>query len=311
MAERRSNQEAAQPILIVGSVAFDSVETPHGRADMALGGSASYAGIAASYFARPLVVGIVGDDFQDHHMRKLSEHGVDVRGIERARGKTFHWKGRYHENMKDRDTLETSLNVFQHFDPVIPEAYRQTPYVLLGNIDPALQLSVLDQARAGARFVAMDTMNFWINTAREPLLEVLKRIDLLFINDEEAMQLAEAWSVIAAAEKLLGMGPKFVVVKRGEHGAILFGPQLTLFVPAVLLSNVVDPTGAGDTFAGGFMGQLSRTGTLDRSALASALTWGTVMASFTVEAFSVDGICGLTPETIADRRKTLVEMVRY
>lgn len=303
-------QESAQPILIVGSVAFDSVETPTGRADMALGGSASFAGIAASYFAAPRVVGIVGDDFEDHHMRKLSDHGVDVRGIERAAGKTFHWKGRYHENMKDRDTLETSLNVFQHFDPAIPEAYRNTPYVLLGNIDPKLQLSVLDQAQ-GARFVAMDTMNFWINTAREPLLDVLKRIDLLFINDEEAMQLADQWSVVAAAETLLRMGPKFVVIKRGEHGAILFGPGLTLFVPAVLLANVVDPTGAGDTFAGGFMGQLSRSGALDRANFASALTWATVMASFTVEAFSVDGICRLAPEAIADRRKALVEMVRY
>jgi sugar/nucleoside kinase (ribokinase family) len=310
MTEKRPMDDAAQPILIVGSVAFDSIETPNGRADMALGGSASYAGIAASYFAKPRVVGIVGDDFEDHHMRKLSDHGIDVRGIERAKGKTFHWKGRYHENFKDRDTLETSLNVFQHFDPTIPEEYRRTPYVLLGNIDPKLQLSVLDQTQ-GTRFVAMDTMNFWINTARDALLDVLKRIDLLFINDEEAMQLADEWSVAAAAEKLLRMGPKFVVVKRGEYGAVLFGPRVTLFVPALLLSNVVDPTGAGDTFAGGFMGELSRSGDLDRAGLASALTWGTVLASFTVEAFSVDGIVDLTPEAIADRRKALVEMVRY
>ncbi len=310
MTENRANREGAQPILIVGSVAFDSVETPNGRADMALGGSASYAGIAASYFAQPRVVGIVGSDFEEHHMRKLSDHGVDVRGIERADGKTFHWKGRYHENMKERDTLETSLNVFQRFNPTIPDAYRNTPHVLLGNIDPALQLSVLDQAR-GAQFAAMDTMNFWINTARDTLIEVVKRIDLLFLNDEEAMQLADQWSVVGAAEKLLRMGPKFVVIKRGEHGAILFGPGLTLFVPAVPLAGVVDPTGAGDAFAGGFVGQLSRSDTLDRATLASALTWGTVMASFTVEAFSVDGICGLAPEAIADRRKQLVEMVRY
>ena len=310
MTSERAEREAAQPVLIVGSVAFDSVETPHGRAEMALGGSASYAGIAASYLARPRVVGIVGDDFAEHHLRKLSEHGVDVRGIERATGKTFHWRGRYHENMKDRDTLETSLNVFEHFDPSIPEAYRSTPYVLLGNIDPKLQLSVLDQAR-DAKFVAMDTMNFWINTAREPLLDVLKRIDLLFINDEEAMQLADEWSVVAAAEALLRMGPNYVVIKRGEHGALLFSPDLTLFVPAVLLPDVVDPTGAGDTFAGGFMGQLSRTGVLDRASLAAALTWGTVLASFTVEAFSVEGIVGLSPEAIAQRRHQLVEMVRY
>ena len=310
MASERAERETAQPVLIVGSVAFDSVETPHGRAEMALGGSASYAGIAASYLARPRLVGIVGDDFAEHHMRKLSEHGVDVRGIERATGKTFHWRGRYHENMKDRDTLETSLNVFQHFDPSIPEAYRSTPYVLLGNIDPKLQLSVLDQAR-DAKFVAMDTMNFWINTAREPLLDVMKQIDLLFINDEEAMQLADEWSVVAAAEALLRMGPNYVVIKRGEHGALLFSSDLTLFVPAVLLPGVVDPTGAGDTFAGGFMGQLSRTGVLDRASLAAALTWGTVLASFTVEAFSVEGIVGLSADAIARRRHQLVEMVRY
>jgi sugar/nucleoside kinase (ribokinase family) len=310
MTEKAGSKETAPPILIVGSVAFDSVETPHGRADMALGGSASYAGIAASYFAKPRIVGVVGRDFEDHHMRKLSDHGVDVRGIERADGRTFHWKGRYHENFKDRDTLETSLNVFEKFDPVIPNAYRDTPYLFLGNIDPKLQLSVLEQSQ-GVKLVAMDTMNFWINTARSDLLNVLQQIDLLFINDEEAMQLADEWSVVGAAEKLLRMGPKFVVVKRGEHGAVLFGPRMTLFVPAVLLSNVVDPTGAGDTFAGGFMGHLARAGALDRNELATALTWGTVLASFAVEAFSVDGICELTPEAIAERRKQLVDMVRY
>jgi fructose-1-phosphate kinase PfkB-like protein len=225
-------------------------------------------------------------------------------------GKTFHWRGRYHENFKDRDTLETALNVFQHFDPTIPEAYRGTRHVLLGNIDPRLQMSVLEQT-PGAKLVGMDTMNFWIDTAREPLREVLKRVDILFINDEEAMQLSDEWTVVAAAERVMRMGPRFVVIKRGEHGAVLFGPDLTLFVPAVLLSSVVDPTGAGDTFAGGFMGHLARTGALDRSNLARALTWGTVMASFSVEAFSVDGICGLAPEAIEARRARLVEMVRY
>jgi sugar/nucleoside kinase (ribokinase family) len=299
-----------EPVLIVGSVAFDSVETPQGRADMALGGSASYAAIAASYFSRPQVVGIVGEDFRDHHMEKFRDHGVDVRGIEAVAGKTFHWKGRYHENFKDRDTLETALNVFQHFAPTIPAAYRNTHYVLLGNIDPKLQLSVLDQTRR-AKLVGMDTMNFWIDTARDKLREVLKRVDILFINDEEAMQLAEDWTVLGAAERILRMGPKYVVVKRGEYGSVLFGPNLTLFVPAVLLANVVDPTGAGDTFAGGFMGYISRTGVLDRENLARALHWGTVMASFSVQAFSVDGICGLAHEAIDERRRQLVEMVRY
>lgn len=299
-----------QPLLIVGSVAFDSVETPNGRADMALGGSASFASIAASYFSKPQVVGIVGDDFHDHHMSKFHDHGVDVRGIEAVAGKTFHWKGRYRENFKDRDTLETSLNVFQHFNPTIPAAYRDARYVLLGNIAPTLQLSVLDQVK-GTEVVAMDTMNFWIDTSRDALREVLKRVDMLFINDEEAMQLADNWTVLGAAEEISRMGPKYVVIKRGEHGAILFGPGLTLFVPAVLLANVVDPTGAGDTFAGGFLGHLSRGGGLARANLAEALTWGTVMASFAVQAFSVDGICRLSPATIAERRDCLVDMIRY
>lgn len=305
-----SSQEKAQPLLIVGSVAFDSVETPDGRADMALGGSASYVSIAASYFTKPQVVGVVGDDFAAHHMARMSDHGVDVRGIEKTPGKTFHWRGRYHENLKNRDTLETALNVFQHFNPSIPDAYRGTQYVMLGNIDPSLQLSVLEQTR-GAKLVGMDTMNFWIDTAREPLYNVLKRVDVLFINDEEAMQLADQWTVLGAAEAIRAMGPKYVVVKRGEYGSVLFGPDLTLFVPAVLLTHVVDPTGAGDTFAGGFMGHLSQGGGLSRENLAQALAWGTVMASFTVEAFSVDGICNLSRDKIDNRRRQLLDMVRY
>lgn len=304
------DKQKREPLLIVGSVAFDSVETPQGRADMALGGSASYASIAASYFAKPQVVGIVGEDFEQHHMDKLHGHGVDVRGIESVAGKTFHWRGRYHDNFKDRDTLETALNVFQHFNPTIPEAYRNTRYVLLGNIDPRLQLSVLRQTR-DTRLVAMDTMNFWINTERDALHEVLKHVDLLFINDEEAMQLADEWTVLAAAGKIRQWGPRYVVIKRGEHGAVLFGPDVTLYVPAVLLSHVVDPTGAGDTFAGGFLGHLSRSDNMERSTLAAALTWGTVMASFVVEAFSVDGICGLSPHDIDSRRRHLIDLVRY
>jgi len=304
------NEQNKEPLLIVGSVAFDSVETPQGKADMALGGSASYASIAASYFAKPQVVGIVGEDFESHHMERLHGHGVDVRGIESVAGRTFHWKGRYHENFKDRDTLETALNVFQHFNPTIPDAYRDTRFVLLGNIDPRLQLSVRRQAK-DATLVAMDTMNFWINTERDALQEVLKQVDLLFLNDEEAMQLADEWTVLAAAAKIRQWGPRYIVIKRGEHGAVLFGPDVTLYVPAVLLTRVVDPTGAGDTFAGGFLGHLSRTGSLERANLAAALTWGTVMASFAVEAFSVDGICGLSRHDIDARRNHLIDLVRY
>jgi sugar/nucleoside kinase (ribokinase family) len=303
-------EDKKQPLLIVGSLAFDSVETPLDRVEMALGGSASYASIAASYFARPQVVGIVGEDFGDDHMAKLGEHGVDTQGIERVAGRTFHWRGRYHDNFKERDTLETALNVFESFDPSIPDAYRSAQYVFLGNIAPELQQRVLDQTD-GARLVAMDTMNFWIETARDALVDVLGRVDILIINDEEALQLSERSSILGAARVILAMGPRYVVVKRGEYGAVLIGPDLTLFVPAVLLSDVVDPTGAGDTFAGGFVGHLAASGALDRSSLGRALVSGTVLASFAVGAFSVDGICRLSPGAIAERRKHLEDTMRY
>lgn len=301
--------EGKEKLLIVGSVAFDSVETPAGKVDMALGGSASYASIAASYWCAPLAVGVVGEDFEDRHLQRFADHGVDTVGIERIAGKTFHWRGRYHQDFKGRDTLETALNVFEAFDPEIPEDYRQARYVFLGNIDPGLQMKVLDQTTA-AELVAMDTMNLWIDIARDGLEDVLKRVDLLFVNDEEALQLSGCSTVVRAAEKVLEMGPKYLVVKRGEYGALLFGPDTCLFVPAVLLDRVVDPTGAGDSFAGGFMGRVAGARALDRSTLASALIDGAVIASFCVEAFSVDGICGLTESRVAERRSQLEKMIR-
>ncbi len=299
----------SEDLLIVGSLAFDSVQTPMGKVDRALGGSASYAAIAASYFARPQVVGIVGEDFGDTHMKKFTSHGIDVAGIERVPGQTFHWSGRYHENFKERDTLVTELNVFEHFDPVLPESYRNSRYVFLANIAPALQLRVLEQATA-AEFVAMDTMNLWIDIAREELREVFKRVDMVFINDEEAVQFTEEDSIIGAAEKILELGPKYAVVKRGEYGALLFGEGFTLFVPAVLLRNVVDPTGAGDTFAGGFLGYMTGFPDRDRGSMLGALSAGTTLASFSVEAFSVDGICQLPGDKIEQRRLELESMIR-
>jgi sugar/nucleoside kinase (ribokinase family) len=299
-----------EQLLIVGSVAFDSVETPKGRVEMALGGSASFASIAASYYCQPQVVGVVGNDFEERHFEILHRHGVDTTGIERVEGKTFHWKGRYHDNFKERDTLETALNVFETFAPVLPDEYKDARHIFLGNIDPKLQLGVLAEA-GDTDLVAMDTMNFWIETARDALTEVLKRVDILFINDEEAAQLSEDESVLGAARRILEWGPKFLVIKRGEFGALLFGRDICLFVPAVLLDSVVDPTGAGDTFAGGFMGYLTGHSKLDRKTLAGALIAGTVKASFAVEAFSVDGICSLTPDKVAERRKRLEDMIRF
>jgi sugar/nucleoside kinase (ribokinase family) len=291
-------------LLIVGSIAFDSVETPVGKVERAMGGSASYASIAASYWCQPLAVGIVGDDFGDHHFKRLEDHGVDIRGIEKVAGQTFHWRGRYHENFKERDTLETALNVFESFDPQIPDEYKRARYVFLGNIDPELQMRVLSQM-SSTDLVAMDTMNFWIDTARSALDEVISRVDLLFINDEEALQLSGQSSIPDAVDRILTMGPKYLVVKRGEHGALLFGPENRLTVPAVPLESIVDPTGAGDTFAGGFMGCLAGDGGLDWSSMASAILDGTVIASFAVQAFSVDGISNLSKAEIDSRRTKL------
>ncbi|MEE9270236.1 MAG: PfkB family carbohydrate kinase [Candidatus Krumholzibacteria bacterium] len=298
------------PLLIVGSVAFDSVETPHGSVDRALGGSATYASLAASYFSSPRVVAVVGEDFGDEHMESLRKRGIDTRGIEKVPGKTFHWRGRYHDNMQDRDTLETQLNVFESFDPKVPAEFRSSSFVFLGNIAPAIQLEVLGQVE-GAKFVGMDTMNFWIESALADLKAVLKRVDMLFINDDEAYQLSGEAQVLCAAEKVLDMGPKYVVIKRGEFGSLLFGRDLCLFVPAVLLPKVVDPTGAGDAFAGGFLGWLAGAGEVTRGNLASAMIHGTVMASFTVEKFSVDGLLDHSPAAIDLRRKFLESMTNY
>ncbi|NIM18881.1 MAG: sugar kinase [Candidatus Latescibacteria bacterium] len=307
MGKARSVEET---LLIVGSIAFDSVETPRGSVDMALGGSASYASLAASYLARPQVVAIVGEDFGNEHLTRFEKNGVDTEGIERVRGKTFHWRGRYRDNFKERDTIETCLNVFEGFDPVLPEKYQQTCCVFLGNIDPTLQSAVLDQV-SRSEIVAMDTMNFWINTQLKALKQVLRRVDILFINDEEAFQLSGAESVLLAAEEILALGPRYVVIKRGEYGSLLFGPEYRLFVPVVLLPRVVDPTGAGDAFAGGFMGYLSKVKALDRTSMAGALMRGTVMASFAVEAFSIDGLAELEEPAIDHRLKGLENLIDF
>jgi sugar/nucleoside kinase (ribokinase family) len=300
--------ERNDDLLIVGSIAFDSVETPAGSTEKALGGSASFASLAASYHCRPLMVGVVGEDFGDEHMEMFSAHGIDTKGIEKAPGLTFHWRGRYRENFKERDTLETCLNVFESFDPSLPEEYRNARYVFLGNIDPRLQAKVLGEIE-DARITGMDTMNFWIQNSREELVSVLGRVDILFINDEEALELSGRDSVLLAAEDILGLGPRYVVIKRGEFGAILFGDDLRIFVPAVLLPRVIDPTGAGDAFAGGFMGYLAGSEELDRRSITDAMLQGTVLASFAVEDFSVSGLSGLTGDDVQERLTALRKMI--
>ncbi|MFQ5511775.1 MAG: PfkB family carbohydrate kinase [Candidatus Krumholzibacteriia bacterium] len=297
-------------LLTVGSVAFDSVETPGGAVERALGGSATYASLAASYFSSPRVVAVVGDDFGDAELETFRKRAIDTSGIERVHGKTFHWRGRYHENMQDRDTLETQLNVFESFDPQVPAGFRSSAFVFLGNIAPKIQAKVLEQVE-GPDLIGLDTMNFWIESALADLKAVLKRVDILFINDDEAAQLSGETQVLAAAERILDLGPRYVVIKRGEFGSLLFGRNVCLFVPAVMLPKVVDPTGAGDAFAGGFLGWLSGAGEVNRVNLAQAMLHGTVMASFTVENFSVDGLLAPDRSAIDDRRQILESMTDY
>jgi sugar/nucleoside kinase (ribokinase family) len=299
-----------EKLLIVGSVAFDSIETPRGSIDMALGGSAVYASLAASFFAKPLVVGIVGDDFGDEHFTMLQAMNIDTKGIAKVAGKTFHWRGRYRENFKERDTLDTCLNVFEGFDPVLPDDYRDAKYIFLGNIDPVLQAKVLDQVEK-PEIVALDTMNFWITHTLDSLKQVLRRTDILLINDEEAFQLSGGDSILDAAGTILDLGPKYVVIKRGEYGALLFGADIRLFVPAFLIPLLIDPTGAGDAFAGGFMGCLSSLKKVNASSLKTSLLLGTVAASFACESFSVDKLRSLGRDAIDTRFAELKSLIQF
>jgi sugar/nucleoside kinase (ribokinase family) len=275
-------------LLVVGSVALDSVETPFGRKEDILGGSATYFSTSASFFTPVRVVAVVGEDFPEQHLNFLRGRGIDLEGLTRESGRTFRWKGRYGYELNEAQTLDTQLNVFQSFSPRLPDAYRDTPYVFLGNIHPELQSQVLDQVRA-PKLVAADTMNFWIQGSKPALLKTLKRVNLLFVNDAEARQLAGEHNVVKAARAILAMGPQRVVIKRGEYGALLFEQDHIFACPAFPLAEVFDPTGAGDTFAGGFMGTLATSsGVLDRVLLRRAMVMGSVMASFTVEKFSLE-----------------------
>lgn len=283
-------------ILVVGSVAYDTVATPRETRERQLGGSASYFSLAASRFASVRAVGVVGDDFRQADLDLLASRGVDIGGVARVPGDTFHWAGRYHDDMIERDTLATELGVFQDFEPVLPTGWERTPYLFLANIHPALQLLVRDSL-VDPRLVVLDTMNLWIETTRDDLTAVLGKVDVLLLNDGEARMLSGRTGLAEAAAAIRDMGPGRVVIKKGEHGALYFGPDSVLAVPAVLLPDVVDPTGAGDTFAGGFVGHLAAA-SADRdsgeSVFRQAMLSGTAMASFCPEAFSVDSLCRLT-----------------
>jgi sugar/nucleoside kinase (ribokinase family) len=274
-------------LLVVGSVALDSVETPFGLKEDVLGGSATYFSTSASFFAPTQVVAVVGEDFPQAHLDFLKARGVDLEGVTREKGRTFRWKGRYGFQLNEAETLDTQLNVFQSFSPRLPEKYRDAQYVFLGNIHPELQSQVVDQVKA-PKLVAADTMNFWINGSRPALLNTLRRVNLLFVNDGEARQLTGEHNIVRAARAILGMGPQRVVVKRGEYGALLFEQDHIFACPAMPLADVFDPTGAGDTFAGGFMGTLATAPHVDSETLRRAMVMGSVMASFTVEKFSLE-----------------------
>jgi len=289
-------------VCVIGTLAYDTIETPFGRADDALGGSATYISTAASYFVQPIgVVGIVGDDFSSGAMEFLASRGVDTSGVVvKEGGRTFRWSGRYHYDLNNRDTLDTQLNVLLDFNPVIPPQMRKAEYVCLGNIDPVLQGKVLDQMEA-PKFVVCDTMNFWIEGAPDALQSVLGRVDCLIINDSEARLLADHPNLIKSARMIMEMGPRVLIIKKGEHGALLFVEHDVFSAPAYPLEDIFDPTGAGDTFAGGFIGYLAQHGDLSESALRRAVIHGSAMASFCVEQFSLDALKNLSHDEIRGR----------
>ncbi len=300
-------------LITVGTVAFDRIETPFGVAERTVGGAATYISLAASVFLDKMgLVSVVGDDFPQATMDQLRQRGVDLQGLEVLAGKeSFFWAGRYHYDMNTRDTLETRLNVLLELDPKLPEAYRQAPYVMLGNLDPGVQEKVLDQMVERPALVVMDTMNFWMDSALEKLKEVIARVDILTINDAEARQLSGEHSLVRAAERILAMGPKYLVVKKGEHGALLFGAGRVFFAPALPLEDVVDPTGAGDTFAGGFIGYLARTQDHSFENLKRAIIVGSALASFTCEKFGIERLLEISREDIDERIQQFVELVDF
>jgi sugar/nucleoside kinase (ribokinase family) len=303
-------QAVTHDLVVVGSVAFDSIETRGVKKTQVLGGSASFFSTAASYFAPVKLVAVVGDDFPEEHLAFFKSRGITLDGLERRKGKTFHWSGKYSDDLSSRTTLATDLNVFADFRPQLPEAWRTAELLFLGNIHPTLQLDVLEQVKK-PRLVAMDTMNFWISGELAALKKVLARIDLLVINDEEARELAGEHNLPRAARAIRAMGPKTVIVKRGDSGALLFHEHGVFAAPAYPLEEVTDPTGAGDTFAGGFMGYLARSRDLGPQTVRRAMIYGSVLASFCVEAFSLDRLRGLTQDEIEGRYRAFRDLTHF
>lgn len=297
-------------LLVLGSVAFDAIETPFGNTDKIIGGAATYISLSSSYFQQPVnLVAVVGEDFPTSDIELLQNHGVNTDGLQIKMGeKSFFWKGKYHNDMNSRDTLITELNVLEHFDPIIPESYQNTDFLMLGNLAPSVQLTALKRLKNRPKLVAMDTMNFWMDIAMDDLKEMIAETDVLIINDEEARQLSGEYALVKAAKVIRSMGPQFLVIKKGEHGALLFGEAETYFCPALPLEEVFDPTGAGDTFAGGFVGHLAATNDISFDNMRKALVYGSAMASFCVEKFGTERLIHLSQDEIKQRVNAFVRL---
>ena len=299
-------------LLIIGTVAFDAIETPFGKTDKIIGGAATYIGLAASYSTKPVnLVAVVGDDFPQADILLLEEHGVNTQGLQiKAGEKSFFWAGKYSQDLNRRDTLTTELNVLADFDPVIPDAYQDCKYLMLGNLTPAVQRLVIQRLINRPRLIVMDTMNFWMDIALDELKQTIEMVDVLTINDEEARQLSGEYSLVRAARKIQEMGPQFLIIKKGEHGALLFHKNHVFFAPALPLEEVFDPTGAGDTFAGGFIGHLAATDDISFENMKRAVIHGSAMASFCVEKFGTERLLNLSQEEIAARETQFADLVR-
>jgi sugar/nucleoside kinase (ribokinase family) len=299
-------------LLVVGTVAFDAIETPFGKTDKIVGGAATYISLAASYFTNKInLVSVIGDDFPQAMISKLNDHSIRTEGLQVKKGeKSFFWAGKYHNDMNTRDTLATELNVLADFDPIIPPSYQDCDFLMLGNLTPDVQRTVIERLKKRPRLIVLDTMNFWMNVALESLKKTLSMVDVLTINDEEARQLSGEYSLVKAAQKILKMGPKHLIVKKGEHGALLFNENNVFFAPALPLEEVFDPTGAGDTFAGGFIGYLAQTRDVSFDNMKRAVIYGSAMASFCVEKFGTERIENLSREELSERTREFIDLVQ-
>ena len=300
-------------LVIIGSVAFDAIETPFGKTDKIVGGAATYASLAASYFYKKVkIVGVVGEDFHQEDIQNFNDHGIDTEGLQIKKGeKSFFWSGKYHNDMNSRDTLVTELNVLGSFDPIIPENYQDCEFLMLGNLTPQVQQTVINRIKNRPRLIVLDTMNFWMDIALDDLLAVIKNIDVLTINDAEARQLSGEYSLVKAAHKIMAMGPKYLIIKKGEHGALLFNEDQIFSAPALPLADVFDPTGAGDTFAGGFIGYLAQVDTINFNNMKNAIIYGSALASFCVEKFGTERIKNLSQEEIQARVQQFVKLSSF